>query len=116
MEQRIVRRRRDLYAAVRNWRNQPFVLFVLLFAFQFSVVMSLAITNFGLLTRERVMLLPFAMMLFCTRGEAAPAAQRVAPERGWQPAAAPRPVALYRRAGSHRAQGGAGPAGTGRQE
>jgi len=64
-----VRRRRDFYAAVREWRSKPFVLFVVLFAFQFSVVMSLAITNFGLLTRERVMLMPFAMMLFCVRGE-----------------------------------------------
>jgi len=93
-----VRRRRDLYAAVRNWRNKPFVLFVLLFAFQFSVVMSLAITNFGLLTRERVMLLPFAMMLFCTRAAPAAARQSAVPQAGWRPAAAPAspPLPAYR--------------------
>lgn len=91
-----VSRRRDLYAAVRNWRSKPFVLFVLLFAFQFSVVMSLAITNFGLLTRERVMLLPFVMMLFCTRAAPVAVRQGAVPQAGRRPAPAPPPVPAYR--------------------
>ena len=79
-----VSRRRNLYAAVREWRSQPFVLFVLLFALQFSVVMSLAITNYGLLTRERVMLLPFALMLFCSRAAPVADVRHVRHAAGWR--------------------------------
>jgi hypothetical protein len=58
------RRRRNLWYAVQNWRN-PFIIFVLAFSLQFVVAFSAAISNFGILTRERVMLLPIAVMLVC---------------------------------------------------
>jgi hypothetical protein len=77
------KRRRDLYAAVRNWRSNAFVFFVLLVALQLSIILSAAVSNFGLLSRERVMLLPFAMMLFCTRS-AVPARMGAPTRAQWQ--------------------------------
>jgi hypothetical protein len=58
------RRRRNLWYAVKNWRN-PFILFAFAFSLQFVVVFSAAISNFGTLIRERVMLLPVAVMFVC---------------------------------------------------
>lgn len=58
------RRRRSLWYAIFNWRN-PFVTFILAFSLQFVVAFSAAISNFGILTRERVMLIPIAAMLLC---------------------------------------------------
>ena len=58
------RRRRNLWYVVQNWRN-PFIIFILVFSLQFVVAFSAAISNFGILTRERVMLLPIAVMLVC---------------------------------------------------
>jgi hypothetical protein len=58
------RRRRSLFYAIRHWRN-PFILFIFMFGLQFIVVFSAAISNFGILTRERIMLLPLALMLVC---------------------------------------------------
>jgi hypothetical protein len=58
------RRRRNLWYAVQNWRD-PFIIFIVAFSLQFAVSFSAAISNFGILTRERVMLLPIAVMLVC---------------------------------------------------
>ncbi len=58
-------RRRSFIAEVRQWRRNSTVLFILLFATEFSVIFAAAIRNFGLLTRERVMLSPLVLMLFC---------------------------------------------------
>ena len=58
------RRRRNLWYAVQNWRN-PFIIFILAFSLQFVVVFSAAISNFGILIRERIMLAPIAVMLVC---------------------------------------------------
>ncbi len=70
--------RRALGAQVRQLRSNSTVLLILLFAIEFSVTFAAAIRNFGLLTRERVMLLPLVLMLFCA-----------APSPGRTPAAAP---------------------------
>ena len=67
------RRRKDLVAAVRHWRSSPFGFFILVFLVAFSVIFSAAITNFGLLARERIMAMPLLLMLFCLR----PIADRV---------------------------------------
>ena len=89
-----VRNRRSLYAAVRNWRSNPFVFFMLLFSAQLAIILSAAMSNFGLLSRERVMLLPFVMMLFCVHEAPAPARAAVPKKSGGRPA--PRPVPAYR--------------------
>jgi hypothetical protein len=60
-------RRRVLYATIKNGRGNPFAVFAIAYAVQFSIVFAAAITNFGLLTRQRVMLTPIALML-CLSG------------------------------------------------
>jgi hypothetical protein len=58
------RRRKNIWYAVQNWRS-PFIIFIFAFSLQFSVAFSAAISNFGILIRERIMLLPVALMLVC---------------------------------------------------
>jgi hypothetical protein len=57
------RRRRILMMAVRRWRSNPFSAFLLLFVIEFCLIYSAAITNFGLLARQRVMALPMVLIL-----------------------------------------------------
>jgi hypothetical protein len=59
------RHRRRLGALARGWREHKFTLFLLLFLVQFAIIFSAAISNFGLLARERVMALPFFLMILC---------------------------------------------------
>ena len=61
------RRRKQLLSVVKNWRENPFVFFLLLFVAEFSIIFSAAITNFGLLARQRVMATPFLIMLLCLK-------------------------------------------------
>src|SRR5438067_6403119 len=60
-----VRRRRHIQALIGTWRQNSFVLFLLIFSAEFTVLFAAAISNFGLLVRERVMLLSFMLMLAC---------------------------------------------------
>ena len=62
------KRRKQLGLVLKNWRENPFVFFLLLFVTEFSIIFSAAITNFGLLARQRVMAMPFLLMLLCLRG------------------------------------------------
>ena len=39
-------------------------MFLALYTLEFTIIYAAATTNFGLLNRQRVMLLPFALMLF----------------------------------------------------
>ena len=57
------RRRRDFLGALGHFRANPFVLFVLVYTTQFLLVFSVAINNFGLLARQRVMGIPMVAML-----------------------------------------------------
>jgi hypothetical protein len=59
-----VRQRKVLYQTLGQIRSNPFAMFLALFAVEFTIVYAGATTNFGLLNRQRVMLLPFAVMLF----------------------------------------------------
>lgn len=59
-----VRRRKVAYRNLSRIRSNPFAMFLVLYAIEFTVIYAAAITNFGLLVRQRVMLLPFALMLF----------------------------------------------------
>jgi len=59
-----VRRRKILYQSLKQIRSNPFAMFLALYAVEFTIIYAAATTNFGLLNRQRVMLLPFAIMLF----------------------------------------------------
>jgi hypothetical protein len=58
------RRRKALYGTLRNIRSNSFAMFLVLYAVEFTIIYAAATTNFGLLNRQRVMLIPFAIMLF----------------------------------------------------
>ncbi len=58
------RRRRELLTTISGYRIHNFVGFLLLYTVQFSIIFAGAMSNFGLLVRQRVMLLPFVLMLF----------------------------------------------------
>jgi hypothetical protein len=60
------RRRREFWALIREWRD-PYVGFLLAFALQFSVIFAAATSNFGILVRQRIMLIPIVLMLFCAK-------------------------------------------------
>jgi hypothetical protein len=57
-------KRRDLWALVRQWRD-PYVLFVLVYSLVFAVIFAAATSNFGILVRQRIMMIPVFLMLFC---------------------------------------------------
>jgi hypothetical protein len=59
----IIFRRKYLFRLLRNARSQPLVVFTILFFLIFSAVFSVSISNFGLLARQRVMVLPLILML-----------------------------------------------------
>jgi hypothetical protein len=88
------RRRREFRSVVRNWR-EPFVGFVLAYVLLFSLAFAVAISNFGIVARQRIMFLPLFLMLFCAAGAAKPATpadavhpdpdfQRPLPVPGWR--------------------------------
>ncbi len=89
------KRRRRLTAALRNWR-EPFVAFILVYSLIFSVAFAAATSNFGILVRERIMMVPLLLMLFCVRPERV-GARRLAPDRNFA-FSGMRPVTLDRRA------------------
>jgi hypothetical protein len=50
-------------SSIRNWRDNAFVIFSWIYALEFSLVFAGALTNFGTLVRQRVMLIPLALMI-----------------------------------------------------
>lgn len=57
------RARRAFLSALRSWRANTFVLFILVYIIEFCLVFSVAISNFGLLARQRVMVMPMFVIL-----------------------------------------------------
>jgi len=57
------RRRGFVRSSLRSWRENAFVLFSWVYILEFSLVFAGAMTNFGMLVRQRVMLLPLALMV-----------------------------------------------------
>jgi hypothetical protein len=57
------RRRQLLLTSFRSCRENAFVLFLWVYAGEFLLVFGASMTNFGLLSRERVMLTPLAVMI-----------------------------------------------------
>ena len=68
-----IAQRRSIWRAVRELRRRPYVAFILVYAAGFVVAFA-SISNFGILARERVQLLPFFLVLL-----AAPRSRRAAP-------------------------------------
>jgi hypothetical protein len=56
---------RQIWAALRFQRRSSFTVFAIVFLAEFSVIFSAAISNFGLLARERTMAVPLFAMLLC---------------------------------------------------
>jgi hypothetical protein len=59
-------RRRELWATLRHWRD-PYVAFLLMYSVVFSITFGGAISNFGILLRQRIMMTPLVLMLICAK-------------------------------------------------
>jgi hypothetical protein len=59
-------RRRQIWLTLRNWRD-PYVGFLLAYVVIFVGAFGGAISNFGILSRQRIMVTPFLLMLACAR-------------------------------------------------
>jgi hypothetical protein len=82
------RKRHNFRAALSIWRKNSFVAFVACYSFGFIVVFSAAMTNLGLLARQRIMMVPVALMIFAAnipRTEKAPAFRSARMRRRAQP-------------------------------
>ena len=80
------RRRRNFLAAIHRWR-EPFIAFILIYTVVFSIAFAAATSNFGILVRERIMMMPLLLMLFCTEFQknTTSATRAVLPRRPWLP-------------------------------
>lgn len=58
-------RRRQVMDAIRRARDIPILGFAILFTLEFAFTMAPGIGNFGLLVRQRVMVLPYTTLLLC---------------------------------------------------
>ena len=59
-------RRREIWWTIRHWRD-PYISFLLVYAFVFVIMFAGAINNFGILLRQRIMLTPLALMVICAK-------------------------------------------------
>jgi hypothetical protein len=59
----VVLRRDSLFRVVLNARDTPLIIFSICFFLIFSIVFSVSLSNFGLLARQRVMVLPLVLTL-----------------------------------------------------
>ncbi len=84
-------RRREFVKIVRQWRDS-YIGFLLVYIAIFSFAFAAATSNFGILVRQRIMLLPLFLMLFCA---VRPRTENVATLRArgnpWLRVPAPRP-------------------------
>jgi hypothetical protein len=91
------RNRRHILAAVWRWRSTPFTIFILVFLVEFTLIFSAAISNFGLLARERIMGTPLLLMLMCVpAGDEAPRKRRDAARSESWPERTPEPAHVLR--------------------
>jgi hypothetical protein len=59
-------RRREIWSTLRHWRD-PYVGFLLMYSMIFLITFGGAISNFGILLRQRIMLTPLVLMLICAK-------------------------------------------------
>jgi hypothetical protein len=60
-------RREAVRSSLRDYRRNAFVLFLWIFTVEFLLIFAAAMTNFGLLVRQRIMLLPLALMIILSQ-------------------------------------------------
>jgi hypothetical protein len=65
----ILLRRNRIVGFIRKHRSSPLVVFSIMFFTIFSIVFSVSVSNFGLLARQRVMVLPLALILLLAAGK-----------------------------------------------
>jgi hypothetical protein len=68
-------KRRDFWALMSRWRD-PYILFILIYSLEFAVIFAAATSNFGILVRQRIMMVPIFLMLFCVPREVSRAVAR----------------------------------------
>jgi hypothetical protein len=61
------RRRELVRSSLRSCRENAFVLFLWVYILEFSLLFAGVMTNFGLLARQRVMLIPLALMIILSQ-------------------------------------------------
>jgi len=59
-------RRREIRSTLRHWRD-PYTGFLLMYSVFFLIMFGGAISNFGILLRQRIMVAPLVLMLICAR-------------------------------------------------
>jgi hypothetical protein len=59
-------RRREIRSTLRRWRD-PYVCFLLTYSAVFMLIFGAAISNFGILLRERIMFTPLVFMIICAQ-------------------------------------------------
>jgi hypothetical protein len=59
-------RRHEIKATLRHWRD-PYVGFLLMYSVTFLITFGGAISNFGILLRQRIMVTPLVLMLICAK-------------------------------------------------
>ena len=74
-----LRRRREVRAFIRAYRHTPLIWMSLLFVLAYATALGMAIGNFGILTRQRVHILPF-LLLFVVGPRKRALVRRVAPQ------------------------------------
>lgn len=72
-------RRREIWSTLKHWRD-PYVGFLLVYSIIFLITFGGAISNFGILLRQRIMVTPVALMLICARQK--PSAEDAETESG----------------------------------
>jgi len=59
-------RRREIWSTLRHWRD-PYVGFLVTYSVIFLITFGGAISNFGILLRQRIMVTPVVLMLICAQ-------------------------------------------------
>jgi len=79
-------RRREIFSVLRRWRD-PFISFLLMYSTIFLVAFGGSISNFGILLRQRIMVVPAVLMLLCAsqRFPARSAARKLSRETWTRP-------------------------------
>jgi hypothetical protein len=85
-------KRREFWGLLRRWR-EAYVGFLLLYSLEFCVVFAAATGNFGTLVRQRSMVVPIVLMLFCANrlASADPVPRPTMQRNPWRRHASPHP-------------------------
>jgi hypothetical protein len=59
-------RRREIWSTLQHWRD-PYVGFLLMYSIIFSIAFGASISNFGILARQRIMMMPLVFMVICAQ-------------------------------------------------